>query len=233
MTLEVITPATTRRLTKLETVESFLDTTLGPEQQQVVNLQIEAASRFIEQFTHRQFGLETVKERLPSPLTLWNRGGHRLVLARPPIQSLTEVKLGVDGADLLLTETVDDLFIEDSEAGFIWRRSGFNSTTIGGGLLTPRPTRYAHPDWYITYQYGYELPEADDPTLPQDIELAALLTVKELFLTGKREANLASEKTGDSAKTYAIGVPGTSILLTREARELLEAHRLTDTGLPT
>lgn len=233
MTIEVITPAATRRLTKLETVESFLDTTLGPEQQEVVNLQIDAASRFIEQHTHRQFGLETVKERLPSPLTLWNRGGHRLVLARMPIISLTEVKLGVSGADLLLTETVDDLFIEDPEAGFIWRRAGFNSTTIGGGLLTRRPTRYAHPDWYVTYQYGYSLPDAGTPTLPEDIQLAALLTVKELFLTSSREGNLASERVGDAAKTYAIGVPGTSILLTREARELLEPHRFTDTGLPT
>ena len=233
MTLEVITPAVENRLTTLETVQFYLSDIFDPEEQEITDLQIDAASRFIENYTHRKFGLETVKERLPSPLSLHNRGGMRLVLERVPVVAMTVVTLGVDGADLTLTETTKDLFIEDPEAGFIWRRSGFNSTAIAGGLLVRRPTRFAHPDWYITYQYGYKLPGETGRDLPEDIELAAILTVKELRLTKDREANVSSESVGDASVTYATNIPGTSILLTREARELLDPYRLTSTGLPT
>lgn len=200
MPITVVTPPTHTRLTTVDAVAEQLQ--LSSSELTTNETRIEAlidrASTFVTTYTGRTFGVRTLKETLVSPNTMPMMGGFRLILTGTPVNSITEVKHN----DSVIDSTY--YFIEDPEAGFVFHKYRFFSSTIYTGPIVLQPTRYGQYDWEITYDCGYVMPEdTENRTLPYDLEMAVIQMVANSYRGQSIDTSVSRETIGESSVSYS------------------------------
>lgn len=205
MTITIDTPAATKNLTTTSVVSDILGIDLASNQL-FLDALIKRASSLIVSITNREFAQETVTELLPG------NGSYRMVLSRTPVVSLGNISF--DGTPLTQAE-LDDIDIEDQEAGFIWNKNKWRSTNIFISSITPINTRFFSRKWSIQYVGGYILPGQPGRTLPHDIEQACIEIVKTWYLNKARDGSIRRESIGDASREISLedGVPITAMEL--------------------
>ena len=194
MAITVITPASNKNLTTVSAVTQHLNISGSEAATNSDYLQalVNRASSFIENYCNRVFAEEEVDETLPST------GEPRLLLSRLPIVSVTSATYKGE------VEDATNYYIEDADAGFLFNKKGWRSTTVYGRYIDYYPTSYAVDDWTIRYTGGYKLPGETDRNLPHDIELACILIVAQWYKEDKdTRSNIRKLKIGDAEETYS------------------------------
>ena len=194
MTITIKVPAASNRLTTVQRVSDELSLPDGsaPDDELLASF-IDEASAFIERYTGFRFPQETVVEKLGSD------GGHRLILSRRPIKSITSIKYKGALVDSSLYE------IEDAMAGFVWRNDSKwkNTIEVAGGIVNKL---YGPPsqDYEVEYVAGYIVPEDTSATrdLPFDIERACIELCKLYYYRQKADPMVRRERIGDSFVWY-------------------------------
>lgn len=212
MTITVLTPATSKRLTTIYAVKEELrldqdDETPDPH----LGRLIDQASAAVERFTARVFAKETVKEELPAT------GRVTLLLSRTPIGTITSVK--IDG------DAITDFSIRDADAGVLFRKAEWPTSEFSGHNIESFLTGETKNIVEVQYDGGYVLPGAEEtltPTLPADVERACIETVKGWWLARERDPAIQSEKIGSFwSATYKAGeVPDSARALLTPWRRL-------------
>ncbi|NIU01088.1 MAG: hypothetical protein GWN01_09235 [Nitrosopumilaceae archaeon] len=156
-------------MTTLVTVKTALGITTSLSDDRLNQL-IEAASFTIEEAVDRVFARELVTEKLGVDSTILGRGGDvRLMLSRIPIQHIQGVRFNGDSIDLSTIQ------VEDSEAGFLFRREGFGETQIHQQKIERVRSGRLDPLWGVDYTAGYILPSFSTISLtiaPGDINVS-------------------------------------------------------------
>ena len=194
MTITIKVPATNNRLTTVQRVSDELSSPDGtaPDDELLGNF-IDEASAFIERYTGFRFPQETIVEKLGSD------GGHRLVLSRRPIKSITSIKFKGTLVDSSVYE------IEDAMAGFVWRNDSKwqNTIEVAGGIVN-KLYGPALEYYEVEYVAGYILP--GDTTgardLPYEIERACIELCKLYYYRQKADPMVRRERVGDSFVWY-------------------------------
>jgi hypothetical protein len=190
MSLAVLVPATSTRLTTVAAVLARLPTA----DVALVDALIEGASAAIVQHTHRVWGLETVAETLPGS------GSRYLGLSRAPVLSVGTVTEDAG--------TVTDYSVADAAAASLyrfdgWGRSGsrmWETLSYSSGYLLPGSgdLRYV-----VSYTAGYVLPGGTvTATLPADVQLAATETVKAWYQRTNQDVTITRKQVGDVSVSY-------------------------------
>lgn len=193
MPITVTTSAASTDMTTVDTVATELGLTASEKTTHTALLtqQIKEASDFIRNYTGRVFAKETVTE------TLRSRGGQRLVLSRTPIISVSEVRLDGTVVDSTNYE------IEDADSGFLFKETGWNSTTLYTGPFVPTPSRKFKYDWAVDYVAGYIMPGESGRNFPYDLEKSCIDIVKYKFQSRSENPNISKEEIGDAAVWYS------------------------------
>lgn len=202
MTLAVLVPAPTTRLTTPAAVLAYLPTA-DPAR---VDALIDGASAFISAHTHRVWGRETVIETLPGS------GTRYLGLQRAPVLSVGTVT--EDGG------TITDYSVADVDAASLYRADGWSwrsgrlwePISYSSGYILPGggDQRYT-----VSYTAGYGLPggTVTPVTLPADVQQAAIVTVQAWYQAAARDPNVTRKQVGDVSISYgavassAMGLP--------------------------
>lgn len=185
---EIVTPATTRDLTRLETVKTELGIT-DTVNDDFLQLKIRQASDAIASSCNRFFHQETLRDSFSLDWAIRCNEGRPLVLSRIPVVSIVSI---LDGnSSLPVTE-----YEVDSASGLLWRTMSNVRTywgwTYGGKIV-------------VTFIGGYELLE----TLPYDIEQAAILLVKNSWYARSRDPLVKSVTINDVASyDFVVGKVG-------------------------
>lgn len=154
---------------------------------------------------------------------LKGHGQPRLVLNRTPLVSVGSI--AIDGGEV----DADDYSLEDTEAGFIFRESGWQNTgQVSPGISQDFLAGTEEAVVVVTFAGGYVTPYqasslALTRTLPYDVEQACLETVTALYRRRGMDPTIASESMGDASVSYfgtntAIGrrggvIPDTALAL--------------------
>lgn len=180
-TTTVVTPATNTDLTTLTNVKMDLNIT-DTSNDIYLQRQIKIASSAIVAYTNRTFALQTYRDEFRSfwgPLwaygSSWNQGaiwssgaatGFGLLLANVPVVSLSSID--EDGTTLISSDYYLDANVGGSlsDAGILYRLDG-------GGVREG----WSFDTLQVTYTAGWSLPGDVSPTLPAEIEQAAILMV--------------------------------------------------------
>jgi hypothetical protein len=182
--LTVTTPASSYDLTALATVKTELGITDNSENTKLAGW-ITQASIIAASYCKRVFAQETVTEVFRP-----NRGCSRyvdtIILARRPIASITSAT-----EDATLVAASEYEF--DSKAGLLYRldSSGYRSCWSFSKSLT------------VVYVAGYQLLA----TLPQDVERAVIMMVKDMRSDSERDPNLIEKETVGVSR-YRWWAPG-------------------------
>lgn len=169
--LTTTTPAAARELTLLATVKDELGLTGNNTYDTLLTSLIQAASAAIEDHCQRVFAKQTYTE------TVAGFGSTSLLLSMVPVLAVTSIT-GPNGELVDATSYV----IEDPEAGIIWRNSGWVWTAQEAQGISRLPVPGSEQrDYSVVYQAGYLLPDQVLPTLPANVERAAIQTVKAWF----------------------------------------------------
>ena len=208
MAITVDTAAESEQLTTLANFKEYLTITVATDDTLIGNL-IDRASKQIVSYTRREFAAQVITE------TLEGRFSQLLRLKRFPIISITTIKL-----ETVLVPAAD-YTVQRPAVGMVFREDKWEDT-------------FAKYDYEVVYEYGFNLPSfttnpllADD--LPEDIELAAILLTKAMFLSRKRDSALQKETIpAVYSATYGGGSSGSGgdSLLTPEIQTLLEPFRM-------
>lgn len=167
---------------------------------------IEVSTAWINNYCGRDFVYEATKVD-----KIISRGGRFLLVEKSPLVTITSITFDGD------TIPSADYEIYDANAGIIfnlvepWEKASRNN-----GL------RYI-----VTYSGGYKLPGDADRNLPMDIELAASLLAKDIFLSRADNASLKKKAIPQviSLEYYGnMGTKGESEAMLR-ARSLLKPYR--------
>lgn len=197
---------------------------------------ITRASALIRRYCRRHFERQTYSERLPAfgrvnlalmteqtSLGLWPGG---------PLTTVDSVTL-TDSDTASSGTTYGDYLVRNLMAGTLYRQNGWDWTaqlqTDLGFSIAPGSER---PRWLVQYTAGYLLPTTtSDGTLPQDVRMACLEHVGELWNRAQRDPSIARISIpGDVDITYRAeagsgGALGGAIL-TPAVREMLSEWRL-------
>ena len=204
--LTIITPATSRDLTVLDTVKNRLGIT-DTAHDATLSALISAYSGVAEDYCNRVFAQETVEEtlRLPrNPGPGLRRGRYEIVLTRYPA---TAIVSATDG-DTTLDATGYEL---DQDAGVLYRLDGDDNQL-----------RWTGPKIVVRYTAGYALLDS----LPYGIEEGVIELVKAAYLARDRDPLLRSAGDGGlGSRTYWVGaVPGSGPL-PPNVTALFDPHR--------
>ena len=152
---------------------------------------INAASAAIVEYCHREFARGVVTEKLTG-------GGVRLVVARRPVLAVSAFSFG--GVALPL----DALEIEDAEAGILLVRRGLPAHALAGfGVLDEGLAGFEPPDYSVTYEGGYTLPNSGAGyTLPATVEEACIMTATTAYHSRGENRRVASESLPDYSVQY-------------------------------
>jgi len=164
--LEVITPASSHDLTVLATVKREFGITTAEWDDVLAGL-VAQASRAVASHCGRVFAKETVRETLRPEVPF-----RELTLARYPIASITSF---VEDAATL---TAADYELAPA-TGLLLRLAG------------DRPRDWCAGKIVVTYVAGYELL----PELPEDVEKAAIITVRALWSARSRDPLIRGQET--------------------------------------
>ena len=163
-----------------------------------INLLINAASNYIEQYTGRIFNYSDVVEKLPGTGQLY------LYLTVRPIKELTEIKLFNTTLDTNLYD------IDNPNTGSIYKETVWIDYTKYHGYIEKQPA-YPKEVYTITYKAGYYMPGSNNRDFPYDLEIACIELVKHLYHSKDRNYLVSREVIGDAQRTYAaignVGVP--------------------------
>ncbi len=166
MTLTIIEPATSTRLTTLASAKAELQVTDSADDAYLEML-IDQASDAVRSWCQRTFAAETVRETLYlSACTT------ALMLVRWPITTVVSVEIN--------GEAEDPANIEIEGAGFLRRLADGRLVSWPAGRIV------------VEYQAGYVLPGEDNRTLPNDVERAALMIVRSTWFARDRDPMLRS-----------------------------------------
>ena len=199
--IEIITPATSTRLTTLDAVKADLGIT-GNASDDALGTLIDQFSDTIAAWCGRTFGLAAVRETLDITRLCDRRV---ILLERWPVASVDSISvtgIALAPADYVLDPAKGELRYRASD-GRLW--------------LWPVG------DSVITYSTGYLLPGETGRTLPHDIERACILMVRGAWHSMGRDPLLRSEDTaGVAAFTYfAAGAAAVPL----EAQALLSPYQ--------
>jgi len=191
--LTVVEANTKKDLTRLSHVKAELGVT-DRDSDTLIKRYITQASDIVARYCNRVFAIETVTEAFRV-----RSGARSLALSRYPVIEIVSI---LDGDDVL---TADDYEI-DLESGIIERLARNCSTVWPVGKSS------------ITYRAGFTLPDG----LPNGIERATILLVKQLIYAGDRDPMVRSEVVDGAGSTDYFS--GNSTGLSSEVQGLLEPH---------
>lgn len=196
--IEVLTPATSTRLTTVEAVRARYGITPEEMTDDALTKLIDQASQMAVDYCQRPFGRERVRQIVDTA-----RPVRAIVLERTPaeIESVTYGDLILDPAD----------YHHVADSGLL--------------MLHPSgsPAWYGRVE--IVYWGGWRLPGEEGADLPSTVEAAAMLLVGALWSMSNRDPGLRSENVqGIGSVTY--WVPGAGNLLPDPNAELfLQPYR--------
>ena len=210
MPVKVLEAASSYDLTTVSRAaeELALTTREQVENRTLLSRLITRASGTFRSMTDRSFAKEKVEETL-----YIRRRTPRMILSRTPIVSIESIEFSNDNIGGTTTIDADSYFIENEEAGFVYRQdSAWASTVIAGGHFVERATQWGHYDWKVTYTGGYDLPSfSNSPDLSVDVERAVIEMVGSWFRARRTDPNVERERIGDANVTYrssgAGGIP--------------------------
>ena len=222
MALTVVTAATARDLTTVSAVKLDLDNTEEKDDKLIAEMIRRASAAIDTYLSPRELRRQTYSE------TVSGSGDLHLRLSQYPIVSVASVAL--DGSPVV------DYSIEDAAAGILFRRLGWNDTTLVGWNLTGTPLPQGQdPRYVVVYTAGFLIPsvKSDDvndqgPRLPSDLERACIELVKEWMAPASRKgggSTITSKKVGDLTITY--GDKGQTSELPSQVRMMLDPWRPT------
>jgi len=200
--LTIITPAVTRALTTVDATKAEMCETSADDDGWFA-LSIDRATAAIEHWCRRSFAAETVRESvwLTSP-------AESVSLSRWPVLSVASIIEG--GAQL-----PPDAFEVDGAAGLAYR------------LTDPDARRLWRAGRIVaTYTAGYVLPGDPGRTLPEDLERAAIMLVRNWWNERDRDPLVKAEQTEGVGRTeYWVGAPAGGATLPPEVEGLLQPYR--------
>jgi len=196
-------------LTNLASVKAELGIATGDtSQDDFLTRAINSASALIERYCNRPFSYAAAEVE-----KLAGYGTTRLVVKRTPLKTITSIAF--DGATILAT----DYAIEDAEAGFIFRRTGWlwTASNISGVVYAPYPGS-EEKLYQVTYAGGYVTPAQVDAApvppppapvrdLPYDLEDAAIRLAVQRYHDKGSELGISSE----SLMSYSVSYGGKSV----------------------
>lgn len=210
----IVTAASDRKLTTLETVKDELGIT-GSSEDAKLGRMIERVSAMICNYIgvpaasngSVTLGLETVSEVVPR--TPWYRGGGPVLLSRRPV--VTIVSVGVGDA------VIDPADYELDPGAAMLRRTGVVATfdtAATPGLQT-----------VIVYEAGWTLPPAENYTLPPDIEGAAIGLIRSARYAAMRDPAVKAEQTTDIERVeYWVGQIGQNGAIPPDIASVLDPY---------
>jgi hypothetical protein len=205
--LTIITPAAARALTTVDATKAELRET-GAGDDGWFALSIDRATAAIEHWCRRSFAAETVRE------SVWLTGPAESVsLSRWPVLSVASLLEG--GAPL-----PPDAFEVDGAAGLAYRLTGPDTRRMwrAGRIVA-------------TYTAGYVLPGDPGRTLPEDLERAAIMLVRNWWYDRDRDPLVKAEQTDSIGRTeYWVGAPAGGATLPPEVEGLLQPYRQIPVG---
>lgn len=188
MTVTVVTPAESKRLTHIDKLKGEIGiSTSDTSKDYIFNSILDQASAIITSYCKRQFAKEVVKE------TVKSYGSAILVLSRAPIISITSIKSIEDGVTIPSSEYL----IENADSGFVRNKSNswkWAVTNSFGVLNSPKSgSEYSY--YEATYEAGYILPSFTTgvSNLPEDIERACIEICKLFWFSRNRDLQIQSE----------------------------------------
>lgn len=192
MALTVSVPAASRELVGLEDVKEELrtrDNSLDAELERLIT----TASFVIEEFCERTFAKQTYIE------TLEGSADVNLALSVTPVVSITEIKENGVVIDATSYE------LQEPELGFVYKETGWYwaGAWVGGLTLHPKARSGKH-TFEATYVGGYDLPNDASPTLPYQVERAAMITVKDWYQNKARNVSIMRMKSAGTEYRYYI-----------------------------
>jgi uncharacterized phiE125 gp8 family phage protein len=197
--LTVIDPAGAHRLVTLAAVKAELQVTGGADDAFLTGL-IDQASAIARSWCRRTFAEEKVSESF-----YLDRPASPIELSRYPVTGIISVTVAGTALDPAEYEVEQD-------SGLLYRldASGGRCARFCGRVV-------------VEYTGGYALPDAPQPTLPDDIQRAATVLVKGAYLGRTRDPAIRSESIeGAGSFGYFSGIGGD---LLAEAEGLLRQHR--------
>lgn len=219
--IEILEAAESKQLVSLTDLKTALEITTSDDDD-LLNLLLDAASQTIVDYTGREFARERVLETLPG------YGDTNLLLSRAYVDTINSV--------LHSGEAIVDFIISDAEAGILYRARAWDWTAGIGFSLTARPIAGTEePRFAINYYGGYWLSsftgtkpdEAKD--LPASIAQACIDTVHLWYTQRKSDivAGTESIRIGDYSVKYGSnnGSSGTNNALPTSVLGLLERWR--------
>lgn len=183
-------------LTKLSTVRDALRLDESAETSNLLRRLINAASDAIQNRAGRVFGKADLVELIAG------FGTTRLVLARPPINTLTSIVFD-SGSPIDLTDVV-----RDDAAGLLERGGGWSWTAhVENDISRTAIPGTERRRWTVTYNGGWVLPKDETVSsaraLPFDIEEACIGLARHYFLAKDRDPGVVSEKQLSYSATYS------------------------------
>ncbi|OYW60381.1 MAG: hypothetical protein B7Z40_20140 [Bosea sp. 12-68-7] len=200
--LEIVTPASSTRLTTLDAVKADLGLS-GSASDEALGALIDQFSDAIAAWCGRTFGAATVRETQDITRLCDRRS---ILLERWPVIAATSITVAGEAL-------ASDAYVLDAAKGELLYRGE-----------TTRFTLWPVGETIATYSTGYALPGEDDRTLPHDIERACILMVRSAWTSMGRDPALRSEEsTGVAVFTY-FAAHGAGLSL--EAQALLAPYRM-------
>lgn len=200
--IEIITPASSARLTSLAAVKADLSITGTASDDALLDL-IDQYSGAIARWTGMTFGAETVRETHAISRLCDRRS---ILLERWPVASITSVT--VAGSPL-----APDAYLADLPKGELLFRgasSRFDLWPVGETI--------------IVYSSGFILPGAAGRTLPHEVERACIVMVRSAWRSVGRDPSVRSREVADIAVTTYFAAHGDALSL--EAQALLLPYRI-------
>lgn len=200
--LEIVTPASSTRLTTLDAVKADLGLS-GSANDDALGALIDQFSNAIAAWCGRTFGAATVRETQDVSRLCDRRS---ILLERWPVIAISSITVAGEAL-------ASDAYVLDATKGELLFRG--DST---------RFTLWPVGETIVVYSTGYALPDDDDRTLPHDIERACILMVRSAWTSMGRDPALRSEEsTGVAIFTY-FAAQGAGLSL--EAQALLAPYRI-------
>lgn len=192
--LTVQTPPATTKLTTVQALKTELQLASASDDS-FLDSCIAQASDAIARFCQRTFGLATYLETVPGFNTVW------LQLSVTPLVSVASVLYNG-------TIAITDYTLEEPDSGMLRRDAGWiwTFTPIFNLEAWPQP-RAESPQYSVTYQAGFKLPNDDGRTLPFDVERAAIITAKSYYMDRKNNPNslpIVRKRVGDLEVQYGM-----------------------------
>lgn len=225
---------TVQALTTVRSLEEELDLEPGTDSG-ALERAIKAASAEIARVTGRVlYRVADAVDRVAS------YGGYELLVPRAPIVSVTSVeRLGDDGTSVEETYATSTYHISDSDAGILYRSSGWPWTSSQRSGVTNLPVAgQERPSIRVTYTAGWITPYQASATggsvgtrdLPYDLEEACLIAAASRYRSRGRDRAVVSERLGPESVRYAApssSSVGRSSWLPEEAYSIANSYRRT------